>query len=161
MPVSDLIGREHPAFVHLPIAASLLLLPSLLLWIRRGEGWRGACRLLAWAAFLGGLASLGSGLLWARSMDLIPGGGFLPARPGLLATHEALAASGALAGLVSLLFVERARPRTALLAALVWAVLWGATGHWGGRMVFPDPDSIQSELVTEATWATSASPKSS
>ena len=161
MPVSDLIGPEHPALVHLPIAASLLLLPSLALWIRRGEGWRGACRLLAWAAFLGGLASLGSGLLWARSMDLIPGGGFLPARPGLLVTHEALAVSGTVVGLAALLFIEHASPRAAFVAALAWAALWGAAGHWGGRMVFPAPDSPSSELVMEAPWATSASPKSS
>ena len=159
MPAFDWIGREHPAFVHLPIAASLLLVPGLALWIRRGEGWRNACRLLAWAAFAGGLASLGSGLLWARSMDLIPSNGFLPPRTGLLVVHETLAASGSLAGLASLLLVEHARPRAALAAALAWAALWGAAGHWGGRMVFPD--TTQSQLTPEAPWATLASPKSS
>lgn len=161
MPAFDFIGREHPAFVHLPVAASLLLPPALILWMKRGERWRAACRLLAWAALAGGLASMASGLLWARSMEMIPPGGFLPPRPGLLSAHEAFAAAGLLPGLLSLLLVERAMPRAALAFALAWAALWGAAGHWGGRMVFPDADSAQSQLLMEAPWATSALPKSS
>ena len=161
MSAFEWMGREHPAFVHLPIAASLLLVPGLALWIWKGERWRSACRLLAWAALAGGLAAMASGLLWARAMDLIPAGAFLPARSGLLTTHETLAACGLLPGLLSLFLVERARPRVALVAAVAWAALWGAAGHAGGRMVFPEPDATQSQTFPEAPWATSASPKSS
>jgi uncharacterized membrane protein len=159
MPVSELLGREHPALVHLPIAASLLLLLSLGLWCWRGDAWRPASRLLAWAACIGGCGAVASGLLWARSLELLPQGGFLPAAPGLLSTHETLAFAGILPGLAAILGVERRRPRAALAAALLWAALWGAAGHWGGRMVFPD--ATPSQLTPETPWATSASPKSS
>jgi hypothetical protein len=158
MPGFEAFGREHPAFVHLPIAASLLLMPGLVLWVWKGETWRDACRLLAWAAFSGGLLAALSGLGWARSMDLIPSGGFMP-RPGLLATHEALAVCGVGPGLAALLFIEGKRPRLALVSTLAWAALWGLAGHWGGRMVFPAPDTVSS--LAEAPWATSVSPKSS
>lgn len=161
MPVSDFIGREHPALVHLPIAASLLLVLSLGLWCSRGAQWCASSRLLAWTALLGGLGAAESGLLWAHSMGLLPPGGFLPIKASLFSTHEALALGGFLPGIVALALVERGRPRAALIAALLWAVLWGAAGHWGGRMVFPEPDPAQSQLFLEAPWATSVLPKSS
>ena len=149
-------AHEHPAFVHLPIAASLLLPVPLALSLRR-SGWMPAARLLAWAAAAGGLAALASGLLWARSLELIPPAAFLPARPGLIATHEELALGGLAAGLMVLCLLETKRTRLALASSLLWAALWGAAGHWGGRMVFPDTESVsQIHALTEAPWATSA-----
>ena len=159
MPVSDLIGREHPAFVHLPIAASLLVILSLGLWCWRGDMWRPASRLLGWAGWVGGLVAAASGLLWARSLDLLPPGGFFAPGKSLFSVHETFALAGLLPGIAALVCIERDRPRLALAAALLWAGLWGAAGHWGGRMVFPD--ATQSQLILEAPWAISASPKSS
>lgn len=161
MPVFDWFAREHPAFVHLPIAASLLLPVSLLLSMR-SAAWFPAARLLAWAGLVGGMAAILSGFLWARNMDLIAPGAFTPDRPGLIATHEWLALSGLGVGLLTLILVEKKRLKPSLAVALVWTVLWGAAGHWGGKMVFPEPDAVsQINLYPESTWATSASPKSS
>ncbi|HJU83156.1 MAG TPA: hypothetical protein VJ600_03010 [Holophagaceae bacterium] len=161
MSAFERLGRLHPALVHLPIAASFLLLPALLLWIARGGGWREACRLLAWSALGGGAFAGLSGLLWARSMEFLPAGGFVPLRPGLFSTHEALAACGLVPALLALLGVERRRPRSALAAALLTAALWGAAGHWGGRMAFPEPETLSSQIFPEVPWATSVSPRSS
>jgi len=161
MPGFDWMAREHPALVHLPIAASLLLPVPLALSLKRPE-WIPAGRLLAWAGFAGGMAAILSGFLWARNMDLIAPGALMPAHPGLIATHEWLALSGIGAGIISLVLVEMKQFRPALVAALVWAVLWGAAGHWGGKMVFPEPDAIsQNILSTESPWATWVLPKSS
>lgn len=154
LPSFDLIAREHPALVHLPITASMLLPIPLALSLKK-PGWNPASRLLAWAGLAGGVAAVLSGFLWARSMDLIAPGAFLPSHPGLIATHEWLALSGLCLGLATLVLIERKRLRPALAAALVWAVLWGAAGHWGGRMVFPDTDAIsRNTLSTESPWAT-------
>ena len=161
MPGFDLLAREHPALVHVPIAASLLL-PIPLLFSMKRAAWFPATRLLVWAGLAGGIAAILSGFLWARSMDLIAPGALMPARPGLIATHEWLALSGLGAGLATLILVELKQLRPALGAALVWAVLWGAAGHWGGKMVFPEPDAIsQNILSTESPWAIWVLPKSS
>jgi hypothetical protein len=148
MPGFELFGREHPAFVHLPIAASLLL--PVALFLRRDE----VARFLAWAGLAGGAASLASGLLWARGMGFIAPGAWLGRGP--LLTHEVLALTGFAAGLLALFLLYRPGRRPALAAALLWAGLWGAAGHWGGRMVFPDPgpDVAQAHLSPESSWAT-------
>ena len=148
------IAREHPALVHMPIAATLLLPLFLALALKR-SGWSPAARLLAWVAFAGGLAALGSGFLWARSMDLIAPGAFMPAHPGLIATHEGLALAGLCAGLAALVLIEKKKLGPALAVALLWSALWGAAGHWGGKMVFPEPDAIsQKPSSAESPWAT-------
>lgn len=154
MPVFELFGREHPAFVHLPIAASLLLPLALALSLTQ-PGWIKGARLLAWAAFAGGLAAIVSGLIWARAMELIAPGSFLPSRSGLLGTHEALAFSGLILGGATLFLLERKQVRAALVASLLWAGAWGLTGHWGGRMVFPEPEATALLFpFLEAPWAT-------
>ena len=161
MPAFDWIAREHPALVHLPIAASLLLPFPLARSLNRG-GWMSAARLLAWTGFMGGLAAVLSGFLWARGKDLIAPGAWTPPHPGLIATHEWLALSGLGTGLATLILVELKRIRTALALALMWAGLWGAAGHWGGKMVFLEPEAIsQNSLSTEPPWAIWALPKSS
>ena len=154
MPAFEWIARDHPAFVHVPIAASLLLPLPLALSLKRPI-WIPAVRLLAWAAFAGGIVAVLSGLLWARSMDLIAAGAFAPAGTGLIATHEWLALSGLGVGFAALLLIEGKKLRSGLAVALLWAVLWGAAGHWGGRMVFPEPDVISHTILsTEPSWAT-------
>lgn len=144
MPGFELLAREHPAFVHLPIAAALLLPLALLL--KRQE----TARFLAWAGFLGGLPSLASGLLWARAQGFLPAGAWAPRSFGLLGVHELLAAAGLLAGAATILLLRRHKLRPALAAALLWAGLWGAAGHWGGRMVFPEeaPSEAASAVYT-------------
>ncbi len=154
MPGFEILGREHPAFVHLPIAASLLLPIALALSVK-APGWIKGARLLAWAAFAGGVASIGSGLIWARAMDMIAPAAFLPARPGLLGAHEAFAVSGVVLGALTVLLLERKRIRAALAVSCLWAGAWGLAGHWGGRMVFPEPEATALLFpCAEAPWAT-------
>lgn len=144
------LGREHPAMVHLPIAAALLVPVALLLSLwRREESWLRTARFLAWAGLIGSGAALLSGLLWARQLDLIaPGGWLAQTKDGhlqsLLRTHQFLALGGFALGLLTLAVLHRRAERgvaTALLLSLAWAGIWGAAGHWGGRMVFPDAAS--------------------
>ena len=141
------LGREHPAMVHLPIAAALLVPVVLLLSLwRREEGWLRTAQFLAWAGMLGSGAALLSGLLWARQLDLIAPGGWLAQAKdghlqGLLRTHQFLALGGLVLGLLTLAVLHHKAERgvaTALLLSVAWAGTWGAAGHWGGRMVFPD-----------------------
>ncbi|HJV23769.1 MAG TPA: hypothetical protein VJ570_13785 [Holophagaceae bacterium] len=146
MSLPEVLGRQHPAWVHLPIAASLLLpLPLALRLALGGEGWDRTIRYLAWAGVLGGALAQASGLIFARMGELLPPDGWLPRGAGLLRTHQLLAMGGFALGLATLVGVLRARSRwgraLTLVLALGWAGVWGLAGHWGGRMVFPDaPD---------------------
>lgn len=152
------LAHEHPAMVHLPIAAALLVPVALLLshW-RQGEGWRRMAKFLAWAGLLGSGAALLSGLLWGRQLDLIaPGGWVAKAQDGhlqsLLRTHQLLALSGFVLGLMTLAVLHRTRERVvlpALVLSLAWAAAWGAAGHWGGRMVFPDMHESDTQAAHE------------
>ncbi len=154
MPVFEWFAREHPAFVHLPIAASLLLPLTLGLSLKKPE-WLPAARLLAWCGFAGGIVAVLSGFLWARSMDLIAPGAFTPGHPGLLTTHQWLALGGLGVGIAALCFIETKKVRPALAVALLWMALWGAAGHWGGKMVFPEAEAISQTIIsTESPWAT-------
>ena len=151
----ELFAREHPAFVHFPIAASILLPVALLLSLRpQGEPWLRTARFLGWVALLGALPALASGFLWARGLDLIAPGAWVPhpapdgpAQVGLLLIHQRLAILGFILALptVALLSLSSAngtRRRWGILVlALGWSVLWGAAGHWGGQMVFPSAPS--------------------
>jgi hypothetical protein len=149
MSAFDLLARQHPALVHFPIAASLLLpLPlALRLW-RKDAGWDRTILLLAWVGVLGGLAAQATGLLLARSAELIPPTAWFPTHPGLIRTHQVLAMSGFGAGLATLLLVHRGRSAwlraATLICALLWAGLWGAAGHAGGAMVFPEEPRTES-----------------
>lgn len=147
----DLFAREHPAFVHFPIAASILLPVALLLSLRwKGEHWLPTARFLGWAALLGALPALASGLLWARGLDLIAPGAWVPhptpdgpTQVGLLLIHQRLAFLGFILALPTVILLSRSsaaavrRRRWILVLALGWSALWGAAGHWGGQMVFP------------------------
>ena len=156
------LGREHPAMVHLPIAAALLVPVALLLSLwRREEGWLRTAQFLAWAGLIGSGAALLSGLLWARQLDLIaPGGWIANAQDGhlqsLLRAHQFFALGGFVLGLLTLAMLHRKTGRgviPALLLGLAWAGTWGVAGHWGGRMVFPDtahPSDMQAEMKPPA-----------
>ncbi|HTL99446.1 MAG TPA: hypothetical protein VL181_11650, partial [Holophagaceae bacterium] len=76
----QIFALKHPAMIHFPIAATLFLVPALLL-ARRGKGnaeaWSLTARYLAWLGLLSFLPPLLSGFLWAKGMSLIPSGHFL------------------------------------------------------------------------------------
>lgn len=150
MNVSEFIAHAHPALVHAPIGAVLFLPLVLGLASLRGaaaEGWVCTGRLLAVLGLLGGLAAMASGLLLARDLGGIGPEAWLahalrpePSFKALLRHHQFLALAGFPAGLACCGCLWRARGvRMALGLSLLWLALWGAAGHWGGRMVFRDP----------------------
>jgi hypothetical protein len=162
MSASDLVhllARAHPAVVHAPLGAALFLPAALGLALRARRHRRPAARewlrtawFLAILGVLGGLAAIVSGYAFARELGGIAPGAWLarpvrpePSFPALLRHHQILALLGLPAGVACLALLARSRRGgawalgAALLAALVWLGLWGAAGHWGGRMVFRDP----------------------
>jgi len=151
-------AHEHPAMVHLPIAAALLVPVALLLSLwRRDESWRRTAQFLAWAGLIGSGAALLSGLLWARQMGFIaPGGWLAKAQDGhlqsLLRVHQLLAFAGLACGLLTLAALHRVKALVpALLLSFAWAAAWGAAGHWGGRMVFPEaPHETEAPVAAQA-----------
>jgi hypothetical protein len=156
MPGSDLaalLGRAHPALVHAPIAAALFLPLALGPALGRGsmaDAWLRTARFLATLGVLGGLAAIVSGYFFARELGGIQQGAWLaralkpePSFTALLRHHQLLALAGLPAGFGCLACLGRAGTRgravrAAFGLALVWLALWGAAGHWGGRMVFRD-----------------------
>jgi uncharacterized membrane protein len=141
----------HPALVHLPMAATLFL-PGVLALARRNRSpWLRAGLILATLGVFGGLATMVSGYVLARTLGGIEPGALLaqPLRPepaftALLRHHQLLAGAGLGFGIACLgcLGLARTGRTRALAAALVlslaWLGLWGAAGHWGGRMVYRD-----------------------
>lgn len=164
MPDSSLLhflARTHPALVHAPLGAVLFLPLALALDLRSDANREGGLRtslFLATLGILGGLAAIVTGFLFARDLGGLAPGAWLaqPLKPepsfsALLRHHQLLAISGFPVGVACWLELWRARrgsanmARTALVAALVWLALWGAAGHWGGRMVFKDPPADGTE----------------
>jgi uncharacterized membrane protein len=149
-----LLGRLHPALVHAPIGAALFLPLALGLALRDRPGgpWLRTGCFLAVLGLLGGLAAMVSGYGFAQALGGIAPGAWLahalrpePSFPALLRHHQLLALAGLPAGAGCGLCLGRALRggRGALRAAcglsLLWLALWGAAGHWGGRMVYRDP----------------------
>ena len=141
---------KHPAMIHFPIAATLFLVPALLL-ARRGkenaEAWNVTARYLAWLGLLSFLPPLFSGFLWAKGMSLIPAGHFLAPTgdPGddfalLIRRHQILSLLGLAAGIATVWFLSRRRERPGRLAVslgCLWMVVTLATGYFGGKMTHP------------------------
>jgi hypothetical protein len=157
MSASDLLlvlAKAHPALVHAPIGA-VLFLPlalGLALRSRRDGHWLRTGWFLALLGLLGGLAAMVSGYGFGRELGGIAPGAWLahPLRPepsflALLRHHQLLAVAGLPVGAVCgacLRWALRGRAgalRAAFGLSLLWLALWGAAGHWGGRMVFRDP----------------------
>ncbi len=149
-----LLAKAHPALVHAPIGA-VLILPLALLFALRSkphrEAWLRTSLFLACLGLLGGMAALGSGLLFARELGGIEPGRWLahprhpaPSFPALLRVHQLLALGGLPLGIACwMLLVRTLRGRAAALRlafalSLLGLGLWGEAGHWGGRMVFRD-----------------------
>jgi len=148
--LAHLLARAHPAVAHAPLGAVLFLPLALMLGARAADrnsadGWLRTAWFLATLGVLGGLAAIVSGYSFARELGGIGPGAWLahpvrpePSFPALLRHHQLLALAGFPAGAGCLAGLRRTRPGAALAAALVWLALWGAAGHWGGRMVFRD-----------------------
>jgi hypothetical protein len=123
------LANAHPAVVHAPIGAVLFLPLALGFALRSSpnrDGWLRTGHLLAILGLLGAVAAMTTGLLFARELGGIRPGAWLahpvrpePSFPALLRTHQLLALSGLPFGVGCL-------------------ALWGAAGHWGGRMVFKE-----------------------
>jgi len=158
MPGSDLLlalGKAHPALVHAPIGAVLFLPLALGLALRgrpAGDPWLRTACFLAVLGLLGGAAAVASGYGFGRELGGIAPGAWLahPHRPepsflALLRHHQLLALAGFPAGagcaacLMRALRVRTGALRAAFGLSLLWLALWGAAGHWGGRMVFKNP----------------------
>lgn len=152
-----LFANAHPALVHAPIGAVLFLPLALglaLAFKAQRDSWLRTSIFLSSLGLLGGLAALGTGLLFARELGGIQPGQWLahPLRPApsfvaLLRVHQFLALGGVPSGIGCWALLVRARSgragslRVAFALSLLWLGLWGAAGHWGGRMVFRDPPS--------------------
>ena len=153
--LTRLLAGLHPALVHAPIAATLFLPLALMLALHsetHAASWLRTARFLAILGLLGAVMAVASGFLWARDLGGIAAGDWFPhpARPGqvfpnLLRDHQRLALLGLPLGVATLALIGLGREAgfrrksAALACALLWALTWGAAGHWGGRMVFPDP----------------------
>lgn len=165
----DWFTHQHPALVHLPVAAALLLPLALLAAQRGGRGmrpWWITCQYLAWAGSLGALAAVVSGFLWGRSLGIIPPGAWIPPRgaeglQGLLRRHELFALAGF--GFSALTVWACLRPRKdhqgigvlALLLGLGWTGCHLMAGLTGGGMTHPRIPAPQAhaEPVPESTVA--------
>lgn len=163
----DWFAFKHPAFVHLPVAAALLMPLALLAAQRVGRGikpWRIACQYLAWAGSLGAAFALVSGFLWARRMGLLPPGAWIPPQgseglPGLLRRHELLAMAGF--GFSALTVWACLRPRRdhegigflTLLLGLAWTGCHLGAGWIGGRMTHPEAPALAAKAEPESSSA--------
>lgn len=150
------IALRHALLVHLPVATGFLLPLALLASLRPGRGirpWWTACRYIAWAGFVGLLASLLSGWLWARSHGLLPPGSLLPAR-GIAASahlyaHSLWALAGLPVALATLWAMHRDRKDhqgfgfLPLLFGIAWAALSLQAGRTGHDMNPPAPRVAQ------------------
>lgn len=150
-----LLAKAHPALVHAPIGAVLFLPLALVLALGsklHKDAWLHTSAFLASLRLLGGLAALGTGLLFARELGGILPGQWLahPLHPApsfiaFLKVHQLLALSGLPVGIACWALLVRALRgratalRVAFALSLLWLGLWGTAGHWGGRMVFRDP----------------------
>lgn len=150
-----LLAKAHPALVHAPISAVIFLPLALGLAFRsklHGEGWLRTSVFLATLGMLGGFAAVLSGFFFARELGGLAQGAWLahPLRPepsflALLRSHQLLALAGFPIGGACWVFLWRALQgrasaiRVAFVMSFLWLALWGAAGHWGGRMVFRDP----------------------
>lgn len=160
----DWIALKHPFFIHVPVAAGLLLPFALLAAQRPGRGikpWWTACRYLGWTGILGCILAVVSGYFWARQMGMIqPGRYLVQVLPGnelqeLMRRHQLFALTALPWGLLTLLSLYRRRQEhqglgflPLLLGSLWCASLLGA-GYYGGRMTHP-PQAMAA-LADEAT----------
>lgn len=151
MPWMEWFAQKHPALVHVPVAAALLLPLPLLAAQRAGRGirpWWTVSRYLAVFGLLGALLAVPSGFAWGRMLELIPEGKWLvPASAqgmaAILRRHQLLGL--ACVGLGAATLFAATRPRRdheslglwSLLFGCAWASAAALAGLTGGRMTHP------------------------
>lgn len=166
-PLIEFIAREHPAFVHVPLGA-VVVLPLAILMSLRGtnrRAWTLTAFFLAAVACAGSLVALLSGLMWGRQVSLIAPGAFLPqvvsAKQVLQQTlryHEFAALIGVGLGLFCTLLLGLSLKKNqakgigvlALLFGLLWLGSWGACGKLGGVMVFGNEETNKAAAEADA-----------
>jgi hypothetical protein len=174
MPWLEWFAQKHPALVHLPIAAALLLPLPLLASQRPGRGirpWWTVSRYLAAFGLLGALLAIPSGLAWGRMLELVPAGKWLVPKgaEGLAASLRLHQLYGlACAGLGALTLFFATRPKRdheslglpALLCGLAWAGVALMAGLTGGGMTHPPlpPLEVVAEPAANAAAPTAAEP---
>ncbi|MBI1750983.1 MAG: hypothetical protein HY014_13495 [Acidobacteria bacterium] len=171
----DVVAREHPAFVHVPLGlvAALPLAMLASFHPRHGRLMAGTSLFLGGVGWLASSASLFSGWMWGRQINLIGPSAFLPvvtsekqALQKILQIHILMASAGFLVGgaCVFLLwrswrresgseggrFWQRGVGAPALLAGLLWLGCWGFCGKLGGIMVFGNEETNKAAAEADA-----------
>ncbi|MCX6546965.1 MAG: hypothetical protein NTW40_02815 [Acidobacteria bacterium] len=172
-PLVEFIAREHPAFVHVPLglvaALPLAILISFL--TKHSRPLTGTAFFLAAVGWASSVASLASGLLWGRQVNLIPVTGYFPVVASekqvlqkMLQLHITASMVGfVIGGICTWLlwrawrredspgfaerrhagrrFWERGAGVPALVVAILWLGAWGFSGKLGGIMVFGNEET--------------------
>ncbi len=164
MPWMDWIALKHDLFVHLPIAAALLLPVALMAAQRPGRGikpWWITCRYLAWAGVLGAVSAVITGFWTAQASNRLPAGGLLAKgpfnAPTLFQLHQWIALVSLLLGVFILRALHRKREDhqgigvLGLLLGFLWAGAILVAGYSGTLLRHPDaPLPKVSEAKAEA-----------
>ncbi|GLH74502.1 hypothetical protein GETHLI_30040 [Geothrix limicola] len=115
-PLIELIAREHPAFVHIPLGLVAVLPLAMLASFnaRHGRVLTGTSFFLAGIGWLASSLALFSGLVWGRQINLIAPSGYLPVVASekqvlqrILQVHILAAVSGFLVGGVCVFLLWR------------------------------------------------------
>ena len=152
----DWIFLKHNFFVHLPIAAALLLPAALIAAQRSGRGikpWWITCRYLAWAGVLGAGLAVFTGFWTAQATHRLPAGVLFSKGPfspaNLFQMHQWLALASLLWGAFTLRALHRKRDDhqgigiVGLFLGLLWAGTTLGTGYYGillGHPPAPKPE---------------------
>lgn len=160
----DWIALKHDLFVHLPVAAALLMPFALVAAQRPGRGikpWWIACRYVAWAGVLGGIFAVISGLMAAHTASLLPAGEFLSRGslndPTLFQLHQWSAGASFLLGLLTAKALHRKREEhqgigvLGLFLGVLWAGTTVVAGYSGSRLAHPGVAKAKPMLVLPST----------
>jgi len=148
----DWTALDHGLFVHLPIAAAILLPAALIAAQRPGRGikpWWTTCRYLAWTGVVGaGLAAL-SGFWTAHASHVLPAGEWLAKgsvrNPSLFQVHQWTGLASLVLGALTLRSLHRKRQDhqgigvLGLFLGLLWTGAGLAAGYSGTLLERPAP----------------------
>ncbi len=151
----DWATLNHDLFVHVPVAAAILLPAALMAAQRPGRGikpWWTTCRYLAWTGVLGGGLAVASGFRAARASRLLDAGAWLLKGsfrdPSPLQVHQWAGLASLVLGALLLRSLHRKRLDhqgigiLGLLLGLLWAgatLVAGFSGIRPGQPVLPEP----------------------